>query len=194
MLLKNGSQDSLTWHSQTNAIHEFRLDLKRRVDRGKKAPRTAWYIREPITEPTCSQVDQDWGKWNNQVSDNQRSHDYLHVEIPTVLQSEKVQKDGSALMPQRPCTQCTQSQRQNRSWPVLEEHLEPLPGHERRGPKECLEPALICSGCRYKQPGWLINTRNWFLTVLVAGSPRMGCQTVGWGPSSGVQTSDCTLS
>lgn len=105
MLLNNGIQDSLTWRSQTNAIHEFRLDLKSRVDRKKKkAPRTAWYIWEPITEQMCSQVDQDWGKWNNQVSDNQRSHDYLHVAISTVLQSEKVQKDGSAVMPQRPCT------------------------------------------------------------------------------------------
>ena len=40
----------------------------------------------------------------NRCKINQRSHDYLHVAISTVLQSEKVQKDGSAAMPQRPCT------------------------------------------------------------------------------------------
>ena len=52
----------------------------------------------------CSQVDQDWGKWKNQVSDNERSHDHLHVEVSTVLESEEVQKDGPAAPPQRPGT------------------------------------------------------------------------------------------
>ena len=41
----------------------------------------------------------------------------------------------------------------------------------------CFFTLLVCLGCCNKilQTGWLLNNRNGFLTILEAGSPRLGC-------------------
>lgn len=60
-----------------------------------------------------------------------------------------------------------------------EEHKPGLSPDFRKGEKQRKEKGvLVHSGCCHEmpQPGWLINDRILFLTVLEAGSPRSGCQ------------------